>query len=160
CPLEEIPADILNLDRLTFISLGGGGGGSVPKELVVPPPEIAAQGLDAIRRYWLQERDAGVDYLAEAKLLIVGESGAGKTSLAKKILDPSYELDSTEDSTEGIDVMAWQFPTGLRVRDEAGEHLLPRDFRVNIWDFGGQEIYHSTHQFFLTKRSVYVLVTD
>ena len=72
----------------------------MPKELVVPPPEIAAQGLGAIKRYWEQERDAGVDYLAEAKLLIVGESGAGKTSLAKKILDPDYVLDAAEDSTD------------------------------------------------------------
>jgi hypothetical protein len=31
---------------------------------------------------------------------------------------------------------------------------------VNIWDFGGQEIYHATHQFFLTRRSVYALVAD
>ncbi|WP_347242416.1 hypothetical protein [Nostoc sp. FACHB-888] len=29
-----------------------------------------------------------------------------------------------------------------------------REFRVNIWDFGGQEIYHATHQFFLTRRSL------
>ena len=35
-----------------------------------------------------------------------------------------------------------------------------REFKVNIWDFGGQEIYHATHQFFLTKRSLYVLVVD
>ena len=84
----------------------------------MPPPEIAAQGLDAIKRYWSQERDAGVDYLAEAKLLIVGEPGAGKTSLAKKILDPGYELDADEDSTEGIDVMAWQYPASIRVRDQ------------------------------------------
>ncbi|VAW31020.1 Adenine phosphoribosyltransferase [hydrothermal vent metagenome] len=33
-------------------------------------------------------------------------------------------------------------------------------FRVNIWDFGGQEIYHATHQFFLTHRSLYILVAD
>jgi hypothetical protein len=33
-------------------------------------------------------------------------------------------------------------------------------FRANIWDFGGQEIYHATHQFFLTKRSLYALVVD
>ncbi len=43
----------------------------------------------------------------------------------------------------------WQFPM------ENG-----RQFRVNIWDFGGQEIYHATHQFFLTKRSLYALVAD
>jgi len=28
------------------------------------------------------------------------------------------------------------------------------------WDFGGQEIYHATHQFFLTRRSLYLLVAD
>jgi GTPase SAR1 family protein len=31
-----------------------------------------------------------------------------------------------------------------------------KTFRVNIWDFGGQEIYHQTHQFFLSKRSLYL----
>ena len=35
-----------------------------------------------------------------------------------------------------------------------------QDIRLNIWDFGGQEIMHATHQFFLTKRSLYVLVLD
>ena len=121
---------------------------------------MATNGIEAIKRYWSQKLEAGVDFLAEAKLLIVGESGAGKTSLAKKILDPGYVLDAEEDSTEGINVLAWQFPAGIRVRDENGERVIERDFRVNIWDFGGQEIYHSTHQFFLTKRSVYALVTD
>ena len=29
-----------------------------------------------------------------------------------------------------------------------------------MWDFGGQEIYHATHQFFLTRRSLYLLVDD
>jgi len=29
-----------------------------------------------------------------------------------------------------------------------------------MWDFGGQEVYHATHQFFLTKRSLYILVDD
>ncbi|WP_331456417.1 hypothetical protein [Crocosphaera watsonii] len=29
-----------------------------------------------------------------------------------------------------------------------------------MWDFGGQEIYHETHQFFLTERSLYTLVAD
>ena len=32
--------------------------------------------------------------------------------------------------------------------------------KLNIWDFGGQEIQHSTHQFFLTTRSLYLLVVD
>jgi internalin A len=93
CPIEEIPADILRLEKLSGLYLDSGasnfGTSHVPRELVIPPPEIAARGLDAIRRYWTQERDAGIDYLAEAKLLIVGESGAGKTSLAKNFSTPA-----------------------------------------------------------------------
>ncbi|WP_366664728.1 COR domain-containing protein [Moorena sp. SIO3E8] len=85
----------------------------------------------------------------EAKLLIVGEAGAGKTTLAKKIENPDYQLQENEKYTEGIDIIQWTFPL------DNG-----RDFRVNIWDFGGQEIYHATHQFFLTKRSLYTLIAD
>lgn len=29
-----------------------------------------------------------------------------------------------------------------------------------MWDFAGQEITHATHQFFLTERSIYLLVLD
>ena len=36
----------------------------------------------------------------------------------------------------------------------------PSPIKFNIWDFGGQEIMHATHQFFLTKRSLYLLVLD
>jgi GTPase SAR1 family protein len=52
-------------------------------------------------------------------------------------------------SEKGIDIIQYHFPL------ENGE-----EFRINIWDFGGQEIYHETHQFFLTERSLYVLVVD
>jgi len=41
----------------------------------------------------------------------------------------------------------------LRLRRE-------EDVQLNIWDFGGQEIMHATHQFFLTQRSLYLLVLN
>jgi len=114
-----------------------------------PPIEIVKKGKDAVKRFFDQIEAEGKDYIYEAKLLVVGEGGAGKTSLAKKIEDPDYELDSEEKSTEGIDIIKYHFPI------DNG-----RTFTVNIWDFGGQEIYHATHQFFLTKRSLYALVAD
>jgi internalin A len=67
----------------------------------------------------------------------------------KKLVDPNYQLSDDEKSTEGIAVSQWKFKGGH------GE-----DFIANVWDFGGQEIYHTTHQFFLTKRSLYLLVVD
>ena len=30
--------------------------------------------------------------------------------------------------------------------------------QLGTWDFGGQDLYHATHQFFLTERSLYILV--
>jgi len=134
-----------------------------------PPLEIAYKGSFAVLEYFRQLRNEGLDTLYEAKLLIVGEPGAGKTSFAKKMLDAAYQLQPEEISTKGIDVLQWEFPcVGAGFVGAGSEPALTtpapttttRPFRVNIWDFGGQEIYKATHQFFLTKRSLYVLVAD
>ncbi|WP_158623299.1 COR domain-containing protein [Corallococcus sp. CA053C] len=151
--IREVGADILSLADLSELNVSG-------QPIQTPPEEVVAQGVGAIKNYWRQRAEVGTDYLCEAKLIIVGEPGAGKTSLANKILKPEYELRPEEKSTEGIDVLRWSFPASIRPRSGASPVPFVRDFHVNIWDFGGQEIYHSTHQFFLTRRSVYVLVSD
>lgn len=153
CRIVEVPADLLRLKHLKTLNI-------LNNSLRSPPPEVANNGLEAIQSYLRQKLDTGVDYLAEAKLIILGEGGAGKTSLAQKIVDEGYQLNETQNSTEGIDVIRYSFPTLIRRRDGGDNKPLEREFQVNIWDFGGQEIYHATHQFFLTRRSVYVLVCD
>ncbi|GAB3890085.1 COR domain-containing protein [Spirosoma agri] len=40
------------------------------------------------------------------------------------------------------------------------EEIYYKEAKLNIWDFGGQDIYYSTHEFFLTKRSIYIFVWD
>jgi internalin A len=129
--------------------------------IVDPSPELlgdaltkeqALADLPALRRYYEQIRKMGTAAFYEAKLLIIGEGGAGKTSLARKLQDPTTPLSPDEDSTAGIEVANWQFP----LPPDSPE----KEYRVNIWDFGGQEVYFATHQFFLTRRSVYVLVAD
>jgi len=138
--ITNLPEFMTKLSNLKNLDLRG-------NPLVTPPLEIAEKGIEAIRDYFQQVKQDS-DYLYEAKLLIVGEAGAGKTTLAQKIQNPDYQLQE-EDSTRGIDIIPWYFPYNNQ-----------RDFRMNIWDFGGQEIYHATHQFFLTKRSLYTLVVD
>ncbi|WP_413175371.1 COR domain-containing protein [Anabaena azotica] len=140
--LSNLPPEIGLLTNLTQLELQG-------NEIINLPPEIKKQGLQAILNFYRQQLEQESERLYEAKFLIVGEGGAGKTSLAKKIEDENYELQSDEKSTEGIDVIQWKFKL------DNGQ-----EFRVNIWDFGGQEIYHQTHQFFLTSRSLYALVAD
>ncbi len=31
---------------------------------------------------------------------------------------------------------------------------------VSLWDFGGQSVFYTTHQTFLSRRAIYLLVTD
>jgi hypothetical protein len=116
-----------------------------------PPISIVEQGTEAILTYFRNLEEQGEGKLNEAKLIIVGEPEAGKTSLMKKLLDPTYTIPQPELSTLGIQVReGWQFP----LPDDIGT-----TFSANIWDFGGQEIQYMTHQFFLTAGAVYVLVS-
>jgi internalin A len=119
-----------------------------------PPIEIVKQGNDAILNYFTQLDTQGVDYLYEAKMLIVGEGEAGKTTLSYKIKDPNCVLPHIDDRTKGITIQYHKFPTTDKINQAQ------RQFQLNIWDFGGQEIYHYTHRFFLSKRSLYILVAD
>ncbi|TQV89534.1 COR domain-containing protein [Aliikangiella coralliicola] len=112
-----------------------------------PPPEIINQGRQAVLNYFAELRSQGLDQLFEAKMLVVGEGGAGKTSLIRRLYYPEQGLPKEEETTKGIHIE----PIRFLLKDN-------REFRLNVWDFGGQHIYHATHQFFLTKRSLYVLV--
>ncbi|OBQ31054.1 MAG: hypothetical protein AN483_02530 [Aphanizomenon flos-aquae MDT14a] len=171
--ISSLPPEIVQLTNLQSLKIAGNQISSLPPEIVqltnlqtldlrnnpVPiPPEILGPkewykdpgNIQEILDFYFRVQDPQeTEPLYEAKLLIIGEGGAGKTSLAKKIEDEKYQLQSDEKSTEGIDVIQWKFNL---------DH--GQEFRVNIWDFGGQEIYHQTHQFFLTSRSLYALVAD
>eukprot|EP01038_Epipyxis_sp_PR26KG_P004020 gene4020-5750_t len=145
--LTEISEKIANMSSLQNLILDNN-----PFDLL--PPEIVARGIDSIRNFYkeLQEKD----YLYEVKLILVGEGRVGKTCLANALMQTEYKLTDSE-STEGISINPWVIPREVISKINPKIH---RDFQINIWDFGGQEIYHSTHQFFLTKRSIYMLVTE
>jgi internalin A len=145
--IKYLPSKVANLPQLSSLYLEGN-----PFDLL--PPEIVARGVNSIRNF-IEQMDVP-DFLYEAKLLIVGEGRVGKTCLSKALLDDAYVLED-EPSTEGINIEPWIIPV-----DKLKEinPKIQRDLQINVWDFGGQEIYHSTHQFFLTKRSLYMIVTE
>lgn len=58
----------------------------------------------------------------------------------------------TNISTVGVDISDWVFEKKIRGHSQHG----PVMFRT--WDFGGQNEYYATHQYFLSKRSLYIVV--
>ena len=120
--------------------------------LKFPAEQITVQGPEATLRYLKELVTQGEQEVFEIKLLIVGEGGAGKTTLWYKLQNPKHPVPHDQDVTVGISIReGWTFPH----LHEAG-----KDFLVNLWDFGGQEIQYMTHQFFLTPKSLYVLLAN
>lgn len=134
-----------DLHRWNKINVGG-------NPLTNPPPEIIQQGREAIRAYFRSfEKDEAVT-LHEAKVLLVGDGKAGKTSLLKRL--QGLPFDEHESQTHGINVQP------LLGSEIAGFANPDKDCRLHFWDFGGQEIMHASHRFFMSSRSLYILVLD
>lgn len=162
-PLKKLPHWITDFFmEIEWSKYGGNGITFFDNPLESPPPEIIRQGKEAVKVYFRQLNEQDRDYLFEAKLLIVGEPGAGKTSMAWKLKNPECELPKEDKTTRGIDVLNFEFPVEPKDFPQIADNrkVKKRYFRVNIWDFGGQEIYKATHRFFLTNRSLYALVAD
>lgn len=139
--LTQLPPELGQLTKLRRLDLRNN-----PLPL---PPEVLEK-IDQpteILNYYFTVRKAPSRPLHEAKMLLVGQGGVGKTSLVNRLLHNTYN--DQESKTEGIVIAQWSVNTPTN-----------DSIRINIWDFGGQEIMHATHQFFLTKRSLYILVLD
>lgn len=139
--LTSLPDTIEQLGYLTSLKLEG-------NKLPIPV-EILSKTKQprVIINYYLKLKHSQQGKpLNEVKLLLVGQGGVGKSSLLDLLTKNPYNPDKSK--TEGISIQNWQ----VFIKDES--------IRLNTWDFGGQEIMHATHQFFLTKRSLYLLVLD
>jgi GTPase SAR1 family protein len=112
------------------------------------PMEIREKGASAVGK-WLENIESqGTQYLNEARIIILGEKGVGKTSLAKKLHNIDAELPKPEESTKGVDVSVWNLP----------ENSNGSSVNTHIWDFAGHVVTHSAHKFFLSERCLYILV--
>ncbi len=137
--IEEIPEAIAQFSSLKNFYIS-------ENPITNIPGEVLAQGSEGILNFLRQTFEQEKQPLHEAKMLLVGQGSVGKTSLIKRLLYNSFDKD--ESQTDGLDVQTWKVD------------INEKNIRLNVWDFGGQEIYHATHQFFLTKRSLYVLVCN
>jgi internalin A len=167
--ITVIPEAIAQLSNLTEFHLTNNRIEKIPESLETLPklekldlrhnplpisPEILGLGQyykdsgtpAAIFNYLRQLRSGEVLPLNEAKVLLVGQGSVGKTCLINRLTHNQYN--PNEPQTDGLNITEWQITVNTK------------PVKLNVWDFGGQEIYHATHQFFLTKRSLYLLVSN
>ncbi|MEI9865580.1 MAG: COR domain-containing protein, partial [Limisphaerales bacterium] len=148
--LTSLPESLQRISSLQGMYLHGNEGFDIPVEVLGPTfAETAGrsekpQPPSSILDYYFRTRQ-GRRRLNEAKLILVGRGGSGKTSLVKRLLHDKFSIHEVE--TPGIDIQQWK----IRV---TGSDVV----RLHVWDFGGQRILHGTHQFFLTERTLYLLV--
>ncbi len=78
----------------------------------------------------------------ECKVLLLGNGDVGKTTFAIRLIKDEFQKD--RNSTHGITLDAY----------------MHEGFQLNIWDFGGQDIYHATHRLFMQDNSIYLIFWD
>ncbi len=112
------------------------------------PKEIQVKGALAVANY-LEELEKGdAKRLNEARVIILGDKGVGKTSLARKLLSLNAKMPSDKESTPDIEILSWY----IKLNNE--------EINVSIWDFAGHTVTHAVHRFFLSERSLYILLYD
>ncbi|MCP4349137.1 MAG: GTP-binding protein [Desulfobacterales bacterium] len=136
--LSTLPKEIAQLTNLTELDLAN-------NPLISPPKYIIDRGIKAILNYFKALSEEIKLWIS--KMVIVGEGAVGKSCLLDSLDKQQY--DPNKSTTHGIDIRTLEF-----------QHPQQKDttMELNTWDFGGQEIYHATHQFYLTDNSLFLLI--
>jgi len=167
--LTSLPQSIGSLTQLELLDLSGNQLRQLPQSLCAmaklprlrlddnplePALLSAYRGETRSLNSYLRSLVAETEPLYEAKLIFVGEGNVGKTTLLKALVGRENDQPREgEPTTHGvkIDICSLRLPHPV----EAETHI-----QLNAWDFGGQEVYRATHQFFFSHRSLYVLVWE
>lgn len=100
--------------------------------------------------YFADRELTGDGEVRRCKVQLLGNGAAGKTTLAYYLVGKDPALAKVEGSTPGLQFIPWAVDALIDGH--------PRSVEAQLWDFGGQEIYHGTHRLFMGTGSVFVIV--
>ena len=144
--LGSLPLCLANLDRLRGKDAQGQPRFTVADNPLPPLPSGLTADSDAVLDF-LKGLAEGPEPCNEVKTVLVGEGKAGKTSLLHRLTDNEFIPNRPE--TLGLEIGCYD----LEPPDGEGHTL-----HLNVWDFGGQDDYRSTQQFFFTPQALYVFL--
>ena len=87
-------------------------------------------------------------YIKECKVILVGETGVGKTCISNRFIKGSFNLEETP-------TVAASYLEKTILLQESG-----RPVKFSIWDTAGQEKYRSLGKIFYKDANVAILVYD
>ena len=136
--IVALPSELGRLKNLHKLNLDG------LNDLNDPPKSVRATTKDCIQYLSSRLRSARGHY--HMKMMLVGRQEMGKTTLVARLHNNNKDIGNK--STVGVDVSEWKYTPAFS----------KKTFHFSIWDFAGQEEYYATHQCFLSKHSLYLLV--
>ncbi len=141
CTLDDIPRKLVFSEILCCLTLHETNIPGIPTEVLSDKPN--SNCLPTLRAHLL-DLEAGSAEIRQTKLVVLGNGRVGKTQLCRHLR--GLPFDETIPSTHGITVTSepWVGAEG--------------DETLNIWDFGGQDIYHGAHTLFMKTSAVFVIV--
>ena len=94
------------------------------------------------------------------KMMVVGAARKGKTTLLSLLLNEKIKSDNQ--ATLGVNVKKWTYVWRnclvlFVLCASSYQHRPGVMYNINCWDFAGQKEFYSTHQCFLTRRSLYLV---
>jgi internalin A len=140
--INEFPRKLLFSENLKRLHLIGANIQGIPKEALSNDELIFNNYLPALRAHVLDLEVEAIP-INSVKILVLGNGGVGKTQLCRHLAAEPF--DPTVLTTHGI---------ALRTIAPASEG----DATQYLWDFGGQDIYHSAHTLFMRTAAVFVVL--
>lgn len=144
--IKKFPSFILKMPELKTLFLDQNPIEDIELELL--GEHLFDNCLPALKNYFQLLDQRGYVLNQQMKLMLVGNGRVGKTCVVKSLFGEPCLQD--EPSTHAIIQRALHLPETAKY--PAAD--------VQIWDFGGQDIYRGTHRIFMQHKTLYLLVWD
>lgn len=139
---SNLPNEISQLERLSVLDLDN-------NPITTPDSETIQNGVYAIKEY-LATHEHQDRIIYEGKIIILGNVGVGKSSLLTRLIYNNYSEEI--EATNSISTEKWQFV----ITDNQERNKI----KLNILDFNSDEINNEIYQFYMSKRTLYILVLN
>ncbi|XP_067932882.1 malignant fibrous histiocytoma-amplified sequence 1 homolog [Watersipora subatra] len=142
--LEKIESAVLELKSLVRLECRG------CENLKVPPYSVCEQGINAIRKFFVDLAADKPVKLVEVPVAVIGNTLSGKTSLFRTLKTGKRALTHRDRSSENDET----------TRVFQVEDLPLEATKVKLFDYGGNRVYHLAYQILSKERCVPLIVVD